>query len=63
MVQRHLDELAEDAPPEPIVRALLDRALHRLHFLCRHLPAPGYPRLTQPPLNLAVRNLHQLKLP
>ena len=62
-VPRYLDELAEDAPPEPIVRALLDRAVHRLHLLCRHLAAPGYPRLTQPPLNLAVRNLHQLIVP
>jgi RNA polymerase sigma-70 factor (ECF subfamily) len=60
VLQRHLDELAEDAPPEPIVRALLDRAVHRLHLLCRHLAAPGDPRLTKPPLNLAVRNLHQL---
>jgi RNA polymerase sigma-70 factor (ECF subfamily) len=38
VVQRHLDELVEDAPPEPIVRALLDRAVHRLHLLCATLP-------------------------
>ena len=63
VVRRYLAELAEDAPPEPIVRALLDRAVHRLHLLCRHLAAPGYPRLTQPPLNLAVRNLHRPILP
>jgi RNA polymerase sigma-70 factor (ECF subfamily) len=46
VIQRHLDELAEDAPPEPIVRALLDRAVHRLHLLCHHLAAPGYTRLS-----------------
>ena len=63
VVQRYLDELAEDEPPEPIVRALLDRAVHRLHLLCATLLHRGYPRLTQPPLNLAVRNLHQLILP
>jgi RNA polymerase sigma-70 factor (ECF subfamily) len=33
-VQRYLDELAGDASPEPIIRALLDRAVRRLHQLC-----------------------------
>ena len=33
-VQRYLDALATDAPAEPIVRALLERAVHRLHRLC-----------------------------
>jgi RNA polymerase sigma-70 factor (ECF subfamily) len=33
VVQRYLDELAGDAPAEPVVRALLDRAVHRLHVL------------------------------
>src|SRR5262245_47774604 len=34
VVQRYLDELAGDAPAEPIVRGLLDRAVRRLHLLC-----------------------------
>jgi RNA polymerase sigma-70 factor (ECF subfamily) len=52
VVQRYLDELAGDAPTEPVVRALLDRAVRRLHQLCGTLLHRGYPRLTQPPLNL-----------
>ena len=52
VVQRYLDELAGDAPAEPIVRALLDRAVLRLHQLCATLLYRGYPRLTRPPLNL-----------
>jgi RNA polymerase sigma-70 factor (ECF subfamily) len=51
-VQRFLDALAGDAPAEPIVRALLDRAVRRLHLLCANLLHRSYPRLTQPPLNL-----------
>src|SRR5213082_1610157 len=51
-VQRYLDELAGDAPAEPVVRALLDRAVRRLHQLCAALLHRGYPRLTRPPLNL-----------
>ena len=44
VVQRYLDALAGDAPAEPVVRALLDRAVRRLHQLCaallyRELPA------------------------
>jgi RNA polymerase sigma-70 factor (ECF subfamily) len=38
VVRRYLAELAEDAPPEPIVRALLDRAIRRPHLLCATLP-------------------------
>ena len=38
VVRRYLAELAEDAPPEPIVRALLDRAVRRLHLLRATLP-------------------------
>jgi RNA polymerase sigma-70 factor (ECF subfamily) len=56
-VQRYLDELAEDSPAEPIVRALLDRAVRRLHLLCATLLYRGYPRLTQPPLNLQADEL------
>jgi len=36
-VQRYLDELAGDSPAEPAVRALLDRAVRRLHQLCATL--------------------------
>ena len=51
-VQRYLDELAGDAPADPIVRALLDRAVRRLHQLCSTLLHRTYPRLARPPLNL-----------
>jgi RNA polymerase sigma-70 factor (ECF subfamily) len=51
-VQRYLNELAGDTPAEPIVRALLDRAVRRLHQLCATLLYRSYPRLTQPPVNL-----------
>ena len=37
VVQRFLDELGGDSPAEPIVRALLDRAVRRLHLLCATL--------------------------
>jgi len=56
-VQRYLDQLAEDSPVEPIVRALLDRAVHRLHLLCATLLHRSYPRLTHPPLNLQADEL------
>ena len=52
-VQRYLDALAGDQePPEPLVRALLDRSVRRLHALCRNLLYRQYRRLTLPPLNL-----------
>jgi RNA polymerase sigma-70 factor (ECF subfamily) len=62
-VQHYLDELAGAAPAEAgvsgggpphdqIVRALLDRAAHRLHQLCAGVLHRNYPRLTRPPLNL-----------
>jgi RNA polymerase sigma factor (sigma-70 family) len=57
VVQRYLDELAQDSPAEPIVRALLDRAVRRLHLLCASLLYRSYPRLTQPPLNLQADEL------
>jgi RNA polymerase sigma-70 factor (ECF subfamily) len=57
VVQRYLDELADDSTPEPIVRALLDRAVRRLHLLCATLLHRGYPRLAQPPLNLQAEEL------
>jgi RNA polymerase sigma factor (sigma-70 family) len=52
VVQRYLNELAGDGPAEPVVRALLDRAVCRLHQLCAAVLYRGYPRLTRPPLNL-----------
>jgi RNA polymerase sigma-70 factor (ECF subfamily) len=51
-VQRYLDALAGDQPAEPILRALLDRSVHRLHLLCANLLHRNYRRLTLPPLNL-----------
>jgi RNA polymerase sigma-70 factor (ECF subfamily) len=56
-VQRYLDDLAGDSPAEPVVRALLDRAVRRLHLLCATMLHRSYPRLTQPPLNLQVEEL------
>jgi RNA polymerase sigma factor (sigma-70 family) len=52
VVQRYLKELAGHSPAEPVVRALLDRAVRRLHILCATLLYRGYPRLTRPPLNV-----------
>jgi RNA polymerase sigma factor (sigma-70 family) len=57
VVQRYLDELANDSPAEPVVRALLARAVGRLHLLCATLLYRSYPRLAQPPLNLQVDEL------
>jgi hypothetical protein len=34
VVQRYLDALAGDTPADPIIRALLDRAIGRLEMLC-----------------------------
>jgi RNA polymerase sigma-70 factor (ECF subfamily) len=56
-VQRYLDALAGNAPAEPVVRALLDRAIRRLHLLCASLLHRSYPRLTRPPLNLRAEEL------
>jgi RNA polymerase sigma factor (sigma-70 family) len=52
VVQRYLNALAGDQPAEPILRALLDRAVRRLHLLCANLLHRQYRRLTLPPLNL-----------
>jgi RNA polymerase sigma factor (sigma-70 family) len=57
VVQRYLDELDGDSPTEPIVRALLDRAVRRLHLLCATLLHRSYPRLTRPPLNMQADEL------
>jgi RNA polymerase sigma-70 factor (ECF subfamily) len=57
IVQRYLDELAGEAPAEPVVRPLLDRAFLRLQRLCATLLYHDYPRLTHPPLNLQTDEL------
>ena len=57
VIQRYLDELDGDSPAEPIVQALLGRAVRRLHLLCATLLYRSYPRLTQPPLNLQADEL------
>jgi RNA polymerase sigma factor (sigma-70 family) len=56
-VQRYLNALAGDQPAEPIVRALLDRAVRRLQLLCANLLHRKYRRLTLPPLNLQADEL------
>jgi RNA polymerase sigma-70 factor (ECF subfamily) len=56
-VQRLLNVLAGDTPPEPIVRELLDRAVRRLQLLCAAQLHRGYPRLTKPPLNMQTDEL------
>ena len=52
VVQQYLDELAGDSPPEPIVRALLDKSARRLYVLCSTWLFQSYPRLARPPVNL-----------
>jgi RNA polymerase sigma factor (sigma-70 family) len=57
VVQGYLDELAGDRPAEPVIRALLEQAVHRLHELCAAMLHRSYPRLTRPPLNLQVEEM------
>jgi RNA polymerase sigma-70 factor (ECF subfamily) len=57
IVQRYLDALGGEAPAEPIIRSLLDRAVCRLHHLCALLLHRKFPRLTRPPLNLQTNEL------
>ena len=57
IVQGYLDELTGEAPAEPVVRPLLDRAFLRLQRLCSTLLYHDYPRLTHPPLNLQTDEL------
>jgi RNA polymerase sigma factor (sigma-70 family) len=57
IVQRYLDELTGEAPAEPVVRVLLDRAFLRLQRFCATLLHRDYPRLTHPPLNLQTDEL------
>jgi RNA polymerase sigma-70 factor (ECF subfamily) len=56
-VQCYLNQLAGDAPAEPVVRALLERSVRRLHHLCASLLSRSYPRLARPPLNLQADEL------
>jgi len=56
-VQRYLNELAGDSPAEPIVRALLGRAVSRLQILCSNMLYRSYPRLGKPPMNLHADEL------
>ena len=51
-VQRCLDALAGETPADPLIRALLDRAVGRLEMLCASMLYRAYPRLTRPPLCL-----------
>ena len=57
VIQRYLDALQADPAAEPLVRDLLGRAVGRLRVLCAALLRRGYPRLTQPPLNLETDEL------
>ena len=52
VVQRCLDALAGEMPADPLIRALLDRAVGRLELLCANMLYRSYPRLTRPPLRL-----------
>jgi RNA polymerase sigma-70 factor (ECF subfamily) len=59
-VQQFLDELVGVegiAPAEPIVRALLARAVRRLELLCRKLLHQSYPRLARAPYNLEAEEV------
>jgi RNA polymerase sigma-70 factor (ECF subfamily) len=56
-VQRYLEELAGPSPAEPVVRALLGRAVRRLQQLCGTLLYQSYPRLARPPMNLQTDEL------
>jgi RNA polymerase sigma-70 factor (ECF subfamily) len=51
-VQRYLNGLGGGSTVEPVIRALLDRAVCRLRLVCTNLLFRRYPRLAQPPLNL-----------
>jgi RNA polymerase sigma factor (sigma-70 family) len=57
IVQRYLGELTREAPADPVIRILLDRAVLRLQRLCATLLHHDYPRLTRPPLNLQTDEL------
>src|SRR5262249_53298819 len=52
VVERYLIALAGDAPADPIVRALPDRAVGRMRFRCANLLHRSYLHLARPPLDL-----------
>ncbi len=59
-VQQYLNDLASltgDSPAEPVIGALLNRAVSRLHTVCASLLIRNYPRLTRAPLNLQADEL------
>jgi RNA polymerase sigma-70 factor (ECF subfamily) len=56
-IQHCLDALQAGTDAEPLIRDLLERAVGRLRLLCGTLLHRGYPRLTQPPLNLETDEL------
>lgn len=59
-VERYLGELARldgKASADPLIRALIDTSVRRLHLLCRALLVRSYPRLTRPPLNLQTEEM------
>ena len=59
-MQRHLGQLAQlegSSPADPIIGALIDSSVSRLHVLCRTLLFRSYPRLARPPLNLQPEEL------
>jgi RNA polymerase sigma-70 factor (ECF subfamily) len=56
-IQRCLDALQGDEAAEPLIRELLERAVQRLRLLCATMLKRSYPRLAQPPLNLATDEL------
>ncbi len=56
-IQRCLDALHRDPAADPLIRALLERAVQRLRSFCATLLQRSYPRLTRPPLNLETDEL------
>ena len=59
-INQFLDDLRRapaGSPAEPVVGALLTRAVERLHHLCGTLLHRNYPRLTRPPLNLQTEEM------
>src|SRR5262245_31104225 len=57
IIQRYIDALPGDTAVEPIVQALLERAVGRLRQLCARFLYKSYPRLTRPPVNLETDDL------
>ena len=60
IMERFLSQLARldgSATVEPVIEALIDSSVSRLHLLCRTLLVRSYPRLARPPLNLEPEEL------